>query len=425
MFVYKTPKELEGLSEYQLEKYQDEKIQYEAKQAKEMAEKVAKDAVEKALAEKEAEQAKTVEQLKADFNAELEKAKADAQANLEALEAKMKSKNAFNSNREERAKTMSDYITAKLSTDEGEAMLKAFLAGQRKEFNMSDEDTNKAVFTTPVGGVVPDHLGILSNNYGRIHGRNLMPVYPTLSNMITFLRLNEKGASEGIKITAEGVKKGEIEYESVEVKVPVVKIAGFVNFSEEAWDDTYGLKQWLARELPNAYLKAEDDYIFNDATYGLIPLATAFVPQGDVNPWDTLITAISQVEKTDYRVTTILVSPDGRAALRKNKDLINGLYTYPMITFDSDILRFDGIPVYSTTILTGMNFLLGDFVEGVELRQRKGMGIRYSTENEDNFVKNILTVLIEGRVAICVKRPFAFVKGELISNPPVVPTPEP
>lgn len=388
-------------------------------------EKAVKEAVNAELENVKAEQAKTVEQLKADFNAELEKAKADAQANLDALEAKMKSKNAFNASREERAKTMSDYITAKLSTDEGEAMLKAFLAGQRKEFNMSDEDTNKAVFTTPVGGVQPDLLGILSNSYGRIHGRNLMPIYPTLSNMITFLRMTEDPLSEGIKITAEGAKKGEIQYKSEEVKVPIAKIAGYVNFSEEAWDDTYGLKQWLARELPNAYLKAEDEYIFKDPTYGIIPLASAFVNQGDVNPWDTLISAIAQVEETNHRVTTILVSPQGRAALRKNKDLINGLYTYPMITFDADVLRFDGIPVYSTTIMSGMEFLLGDFVEGVELRQRKGMGIRYSTENEDNFVKNVLTVLIEARVGICVKRPFTFVKGELVNNPPKVPVATP
>lgn len=421
MFKILSKEEYEALDVRAQVKYE---IELEAHKKSEQ-DKAVKEAVNAELESVKAEQAKTVEQLKTDFNAELEKAKADAQANLDALEAKMKSKNAFNSNQEERAKTMGDYITAKLSTDEGEAMLKAFLAGQRKDFNMSDEDTNKAVFTTPVGGVVPDHLGILSNSYGVIHGRNLMPIYPTLSNMITFLQLAEKASSQGIVKTAEGAKKGEIEYESTEIKVPVAKIAGFVNFSEEAWDDTYGLKQWLARELPNAYLKAEDEYIFKDATYGIIPQATAYVNSGDVNPWDSLITAIAQVEETNHRVTTILVSPQGRAALRKNKDLINGLFTYPMITFDRDVLRFDGIPLYSTSILTGMQFLAGDFVEGVELRQRKGMGIRYSTENEDNFVKNILTVLIEARVAVCVKRPFTFVTGDLANNPPVVPTPEP
>ena len=417
MFVYKTIKEQESLSEYQLEKYHDEKTQHELKQAQELADKSAKEAVAKELEslkeDMKGDTAKTVAEMKADFDKELAKAKADS----ETLFAEFKSKNAFNSNKEDREKTLSDYITAKLSTEEGESMLKAFLAGQRKDLNIDGEDTNKAVFTTPVGGVPVDHLGILSNNYGRIHGRNLMPVYPTMSNMITFLRLVEDEDAEGIKITAEGAKKGEIEYIPTEVRVPVIKIAGFVNFSEEAWDDTVGLKQWLARELPNAYLKAEDEYIFKDPTYGILPLATAYVPDADLNPWDSLITALAQLETVDQYGTAILVSPKGRSELRKNKDIINGLYTYPMVTFDRDVLRFDGIPVFSTNILTGLQFLVGDFVEGVELRQRKGMGIRYSTENEDNFVKNILTVLIEARVAICVKRPFAFITGDLQVTP--------
>lgn len=418
MFKILSKEQYEALDLREQVKYE---IELEAHKKSEQ-EKAVKEAVAKELESVKAEQTKTVDEMKTDFNKQLEDAKELAQKNLEALEEKMRSKTAFNSNSDERVKTMSDYITAKLSTEEGEVMLKAFLAGQRKELNIDGEDTSKAVFTTPVGGVLPDHLGILSNNYGRIHGRNLMPVYPTMSNMITFLRLSEKAASVGIVKTAEGAKKGEIEYESVQVQVPVIKIAGFVNFSEEAWDDTIGLKQWLARELPNAYLKAEDKYIFNDPTYGIIPLASAYVNDGDVNPWDSLITAIAQLETVNQYATTILVSPKGRALMRKNKDLINGLYTYPMITFDRDVLRFDGIPVYSTNILTGLKFLVGDFVEGVELRQRKGMGIRYSTENEDNFVKNILTVLIEARVAICVKRPFAFVTGDLSFNPPAIPS---
>lgn len=41
MFIKKTPAEFEALSEYQKEKYLDEKAQHEAKQAKETAETTA------------------------------------------------------------------------------------------------------------------------------------------------------------------------------------------------------------------------------------------------------------------------------------------------------------------------------------------------------------------------------------------------
>ena len=49
MFVYKTEKEISELSEYQREKYFDQKAQYEKDQAKEIADKAAKDAVAEAL----------------------------------------------------------------------------------------------------------------------------------------------------------------------------------------------------------------------------------------------------------------------------------------------------------------------------------------------------------------------------------------
>lgn len=414
MFKELSKEEYEALDVRSQVKYEIELKSYQ----KSEQERLVKEAIDAQLQIIKDEQAKAIEGMKEDAKKALEEAKKEAESNLEALEAKFKSQNLGNTDRKERVKTMGDYISAKLSTDEGEAMLKAFIAGQRKEFNTEVEDIEKAVFTTPVGGVPVDYLGILSNSYGRIHMRNLMPVYPTLSNMITFLRLVQDPDSDGIQITAEGALKGEIEYIPTPVQVPVVKLAGYVNMSEEAWDDTVGLKQWLARELPNAYLKVEDEYILLDPTYGIYPLASAWIPDGAVNAWDTLISALAQLETVNQYGTAILVSPAGKKELRRNKDLINGIYTYPMITFDSGILRFDGIPVYSTNTLTGLQFLVGDFAEGVELRQRKGMNVRYSTENEDNFVKNILTVLIEGRVAVCVKRPQAFVRGSLVVSAP-------
>lgn len=421
-FTYKTPAEVEALSEYQREKYLDEKVQFEKSESKRMADEAVAEALKTVDSKIEDAVNKAKDEAKVTTDQLLKDKQAEADAKFQEMEKQIKNSGGAYS-RSERAKTMGDYIEAKLSTDEGEAMLKAFIAGQRKEFNTEVEDAEKAVFLTPTGGVPVDYLGVLSNSYGRVHMRNLMPVYPTLSNMITFLRLVQDPTADGIQQTAEGALKGELKYTPTEVKVPVVKLAGYVNLSEEAFDDVVGLRAWLARELPNAYLKVEDEYILLDPTYGIYPLATAWVADGAINAWDTLISALAQLETADQYGTAILVSPAGKKELRRNKDLINGLYTYPMISFDNGILRFDGIPVYSTNSLTGLQFLVGDFAEGVELRQRKGMNVRYSTENEDNFVKNVITVLIEGRVAVCVKRPQAFVKGSMVVSAPVAPTP--
>ena len=43
---------------------------------------------------------------------------------------------------------------------------------------------------------------------------------------------------------------------------------------------------------------------------------------------------------------------------------------------------------------------------------REEAGILLSTEDQDNFVRNLVTILCEERLALIVTRPAAFVHGE-------------
>ena len=418
MFVYKTPAEFEALSEYQREKYLDQKAQHEKEQAKEIADKAAKDAVEEALKDVESK----IEDAKKSAKEEaLQEAKDELKAKEEAIEAKFEAmEKAWNSrggitNRAEKAQTMSDYIMAKFSTEEGEALLKDFANGNKKGFHASI-DVEKASFLTPANSVAADFRPIVGGDKRRIHARNVVPTFPTVSNLISFLRLTPDADADGITLVAEGAAKGEMEFDPEVVQVPVQKIAGFITFSDESLDDVVGLRAWLASELPEAYLRVEDEYIFNDATYGINTLASAWVDDGAINSWDTLISAIAQVENLDNYVNAIFVSPDGKKELLRNKDLINGLYTYPMPSGQTG-LSLDGIPIYSSSIFEGLEFLAGDFsASAVTYHLRKDMQIKYSEEHASNFTTNLVTVLIEGRGAIAVRKPYAFVKGELVVN---------
>src|SRR5690606_38771236 len=164
-FTYKTEKEIAELSEYQREKYFDQKREFEANQAKEAAEKAA---TEKAN--------EVIESAKKDFDAKLEEAKkaqedaieaqkADLQSKIDELTAKLQRTNF--ADRQERIKTMSELIEAKLSTEEGEKMLKDFANGAKAALN-TEIEVGKATFLKPTangGYVAPEMSGI----YGQGH----------------------------------------------------------------------------------------------------------------------------------------------------------------------------------------------------------------------------------------------------------------
>ena len=417
MFVYKTPKELEALSEYQLEKYLDEKQKHEEKVAKENAEKAAKEVSDKAIEDAKKDFDQKLEDAKKAQEEAIEAQKTELQSRIDELTAKLQ-RTGLN-DRGDRIKTMSELIEAKLSTDEGEEMLKNFMKGMKEKFN-TDVETSK-VFLKPTanGGYSnPDLVGIYSQGHNNLHARDLMRVFPVseFADMVKYLRLEVDPAADSIGLVGEGVKKPKIGYIPTPVSTPIRKIAGLLDVSDESMNDLKGFRAWLASELPLAYLDVEDEYVFNHQTDGVVTLAQTWVPNGSVtaasNAWDILVSARTQVSLNKRRATAAIVSPIVYQELLINKDLEQA-YTYPIIIDANGVLRIGTLPVYESNSFEDGEFLVGDFATGAALHQKEAMNIRYSEENATNFEDNLITVRIEGRVCVSVYKPDAFVKGEV------------
>jgi HK97 family phage major capsid protein len=70
-----------------------------------------------------------------------------------------------------------------------------------------------------------------------------------------------------------------------------------------------------------------------------------------------------------------------------------------------------GVPVVQSYSFEPGDFLVGAFKLAATLFDREEAQILVSTENQDNFIRNMVTILCEERLGLAVTRPAAFVYG--------------
>ena len=78
-----------------------------------------------------------------------------------------------------------------------------------------------------------------------------------------------------------------------------------------------------------------------------------------------------------------------------------------------------GLPVVTTTAMTQSDFLVGVFGGGLAVQgwDREDISLSIATQDDRDFVKNMVKLLVEERVALTVYRPSAFVKGDFDGLP--------
>lgn len=420
-FTLKTPAEFEAMTDYQKEKYLDQKATFE----KEQTEKTAKDAAEKAIEAMKSEMAKEQADFVANFNKEQKEAieaatKEQAKEfadKMEALEAAMKRAKQGEINI--RMKGFSQHIIEKLSTPEGEAMIKAFFAGEKSKFNMEFGEEEVKALAVPANGVAPEYTPIVGPGHDEFHARNIIPVFPTISNLVRFLQYVIDPEVAGIGTVAAGAQKPSTGYIGTAKDAPVRKIAGLLDVQDELLDDVVGFRAWIAYELPKAYLDAEDLQIYkgdgtNENLLGLwYQAGNQSFPQGSVtassNTIDKVMAGITQVRKLKRNTSAVVLSPVAWQEIFINKG-DEDMYTYPIVLDANGVLRIGGVPIFWSNVFNDGEGLVGDFARGTAIFQRRAMTIGYFDQNKDNVEKNVVTIRIEGRIALPIFYPESFKK---------------
>jgi HK97 family phage major capsid protein len=217
-----------------------------------------------------------------------------------------------------------------------------------------------------------------------------------------------------------------VTFESHSEKVRV--IATFLPASRQILDDFVELRGFLETSLPYyVNLEEETQLLSGDGTgenlNGIIPQSTPFdtgllIAADGWNKIDVIGRAIQQITAAkEIDPTFVIVHPNDWWGMRLAKD---GFGRYLISSDPQSVARpsLFGLEVVYTTSMAPGTFLVGSGnAEAAEIRDRMQTIVEISTEDSDNFRKNLVTVRCEKRIAFICKRPRAFVSGSFSTSP--------
>ncbi len=134
---------------------------------------------------------------------------------------------------------------------------------------------------------------------------------------------------------------------------------------------------------------------------------------GDTCNADLILNGIGAVVDSSATPTAVVMYPDDLNKMLKNKASTSGLRLDSDGAFAQPMDTIWGVPIVTNLAMTPGTALVGDWVLGATLYVREGVNVRTSDADQDDFLRNRLTMLGEGRFALAVWRPACWAKVEL------------
>lgn len=301
---------------------------------------------------------------------------------------------------------------------------KAF-AGKTKPRGRVDMTFKAAIttLTTDADGSAGDLVtstrlpGVLALPQRRMTVRDLITPGRMDGSVLEYVK--ETGFTNNAAPVAETVKKPESTMKFDLVTTTAKVIAHFVKASRQILSDAPQLASLIDGRLRYGLAYAEEQQLLNgngsgQNLLGIIPQATAysapFDPPGTETPIDMIRLAFLQAELAEYPSTGVVMNPIDWTRVELLKDT-TGRYIIgnPQGVIGATLWNR---PVVATQAIAADKFLAGAFRLGAQVFDRWEARVEVATENEDDFVKNMVTVLAEERLALAVYRPEAFIYGD-------------
>jgi len=262
--------------------------------------------------------------------------------------------------------------------------------------------------------------GIIMPGLRRLTIRDLLAQGRISSNSLEYVR--EELFTNNAASVAEKALKPESELTFSKQTANVKTVAHWIQASRQVMDDAPMLQSYVNNRLMYGLALEEERQLLNgdgsgDDLEGINHVATAYDTDlnvsGDTRA-DIIAHAIFQVTESEFSASGIILNPRDwhNIALLKDNE---GRYIFggPQ-AFTQNIMW--GLPVVPTRAQGQGTFTVGGFDMASQVWDRMDATIEVSREDRDNFVKNMLTILCEERLALAHYRPKALIKGSFAES---------
>ncbi|KLN97335.1 phage major capsid protein [Moellerella wisconsensis] len=268
------------------------------------------------------------------------------------------------------------------------------------------------------GVVEPQRLpGIDIAPKQRLFIRDLIAPGKTTSPAIFWVQ--QTGFTNAAKVVPENTAKPYSDIEFATKMTPVSTIAHMFKASKQILDDFAQLQSLVDAEMRYGLKFVEEqEILFGDGSgahlHGIIPQASKYKPEFAVdkqNGIDDLRLAMLQAQLARFPATGHVLHFIDWAKIELLKDSLGRYILANPSGLTGPTLWGLPIVVTETAAFKG-KFLTGAFNAGAQLFDREETNVVISTENSDDFEKNMISIRCEERLALAVKRPEAFVYGD-------------
>ena len=247
-----------------------------------------------------------------------------------------------------------------------------------------------------------------------LHVRDLFAAETISGNALTYYVI---GALEGaVGTTSEGQTKARIHVPYTPKTVALTKIAAYLKESDELLSDAAFLESAIRGRGVYEFQRAVENYLVGAL------LDTSGIQSGGASiTFDNILEAKQDIfGDTGYAPDTLLINPADTVGLLKARDgasgtsgqyLLggpaygpygNGAYNTGIRIWGLNVVESAGVPEGECVVGA---FKIGASVVG---KSNEGLRVEVSNSDQDDFIKNIITVRIEERLALAVRIPAAF-----------------